>query len=455
MAMGHRISKEPPEWVAMADLPTAPAHPFYQRLNRVLQEASFDPFVEDLCRPYYADGIGRPSIPPGVYFRLLFVGYFEGLDSQRGIAWRCSDSRSLQAFLGYLPNEVTPDHSSLTKVRQRLPEVVHDEVFAWVLKLADANGLLQGKTVGVDATFLEANAAMKTIQRRDTGDDWKAYLRKLAAAAGIEDPSDEELRRLDRQRKDKKVSNEEWASPTDPDSRIAKMKDGTTHLAYKAEHVVDLESNLVLAAEVYPADQADSATVLPSVASAQVNLLRADSDTVIEEAVADKGYHKAQTLSECATAGVRTYIPEQQRPGKRVWTDKPQGWEKAYRSNRRRVRGSRSKRLQKTRSEYVERTFAHVCETGRARRSWLRGLVRVSKRYLMQVAGHNLGVIMRWLFRRGTPRSLQGACAGLAAWVQAWRVAWVGAEPMPGHVLARNSASVWPVERNYWIMSIH
>jgi hypothetical protein len=359
---------------------------------------------------------------------MLFVGYFEGIDSQRGIAWRCADSRSLQAFLGYLPNETTPDHSSLTKVRQRLPEATHEHVFAFVLHIADAKGLLKGKTVAVDATTLEANAAMKTIQHKSTGDDWKAYLKKLAAEAGLENPSDEELRRFDRQRKDKKVSNEEWASPTDPDSRIAKMKDGTTHLAYKAEHVVDLGSNLVLAAEVYHADQTDSSTLLASVTTAQISLARAGSETDIEEVATDKGYHKVETLAGCADEGLRTYIPEPKRTKERVWTKKPAGWEEAYRGNRRRVQGARSKRLQKQRSEYVERTFAHVCETGGARRSWLRGLVDVSKRYLMQVAGHNLGIIMRKLFGIGTPRALQGACAALAtlvwawgAWYQAWR----------------------------------
>jgi hypothetical protein len=449
MALGHRIPKTLPEWIATADLAPAPAHPFYQRLNDILQEAGFDPFVEDLCRPSYADGIGRPSIPPGIYFRMLFVGYFEGLDSQRAIAWRCSDSRSLRDFLGYLPTEATPDHSSLTKVRQRLPEVVHEEVFAWVLQLADANGLLHGKTVGVDSTFLEANAAMKTIRRRDTGDDWKAYLRKLAAEAGIEDPSDEDLRRFDRQRKGKKVTNEEWVAPADPDSRITKMKDGTTHLAYKAEHAVDLQSDLVLAAEVYPADEPDSATLLPSVATAQLNLFRADSAAVIAEAVTDKGYHKVETLVDCVGAGVRTYVGEQRRPQGHAWADKPAGWEKVYRANRRRTKGARGRRLQRRRSEYVERTFAHVCETGGGRRSWLRGLLDVSKRYLMQVAGHNLGVIMRRLSGKGTPRSLQGACAALLAWIRAWWAAWVGREAGWAHFLARNDAAGWHMGRHY------
>jgi transposase len=427
MALGRRTPKSLDLVIAVKDLPPPPAHPFYLRLNALLDEARFDPFVEDLCRPYYADGIGRPGIPPGAYFRMLFIGYFEGLDSQRGIAWRCADSRSLRDFLGYLPQETTPDHSSLTKVRQRLPPLVHEQVFEFVLGLAGVKGLLCGKTVGIDSTFLEANAAMKSIQRRDTGDDWKAYLRKLAAEAGIEDASEEDLRRFDRQRKDKRVSNEEWGSPADPDSRIAKMKDGTTHLAYKAEHVVDLASGVILAAPVYPADQTDSSTLLPSVVVAQVHLVRAGSDAAIEEVAADKNYHKAETLAGCAEVQLRTYIPEQRRAQGRVWTDKPPGWEKAYRNNRRRVQGARSKRLQKLRSERVERTFAHVCETGGARRSWLRGLLAVGQRYLMQAAGHNLGVIMRRVFGRGTPRGLQGARtapAGVAVAVAACRAAW-------------------------------
>jgi hypothetical protein len=409
MALGKRQPKQPDLFVPSTDLPRSPGHPFYQRLNQLLAEAGFDAYVEGLCQPYYADGLGRPGIPPGVYFRMLFIGYFEGLGSQRGIAWRCADSRSLQAFLGCLPQEATPDHSSLTNIRQRLPEAVHHLVFDFVLGLAQAKGLLRGQTVGVDATLLEANAAMKSIERRDTGDDYKTYLRKLAAEAGLEDPSDAELRRFDRQRKDKKVSNDEWTAPADPDSRIAQMKDGTTHLAYKAEHVVDLDSEFVLAAEVHPADEPDSDTLLPSLHQAQDSLVSAGSAVEIQEAAADKGYHKAETLADCAEEGVRTYIPEAERDYQRVWTDKPEGQEKAYRANRRRVRGRRGKRLQRLRSERVERSFAHVCETGGMRRTWLRGLTSVAKRYWVQVAAHNLGLLMRKLFGVGTPRSLQGA----------------------------------------------
>jgi len=436
--LGRRIPPPLDLVIALKDLPAPPANPFYDRLNQLLDEAGFDPFVEDLCRPYYFEGFGRPGVPPGVYFRMLFFGYFEGLDSQRAIAWRCADGRSAQAFLGVPVHKATPDHSSLTKVRQRLPQSVHEQVFVFVLKLTEEKGLRPGKTVGVDSTLLEANASMKTIVRRDSGDDWKSYLRKLAAADGIENPTDEELRRFDKNRPDKKVANEDWVSPTDPDSRIAKMKDGTTHLAYKAEHVVDLATELILAAPVYPADQPDSASLLESVVTAQVNLMEAESGmaleelavqgdaavaavTAIEEAVADKGYHKAETLADCTAAGVRTYIPEARRSQPRVWTDKPPEWARAYRANRRRVRGNRSKRLQKLRSEKVERTFAHVCETGGGRRSWLRGLIEVGKRYLMQVAGHNLGVIMRRVFGKGTPRSLQGLGAAVWAYLRSWR----------------------------------
>src|SRR5215471_14944773 len=422
MSMGRRATEQQAEfWLPTADLPHSPGHVFYDKLNRLLAETGFDRHVEELCQPHYADGVGRESIPPGVYFRMLFVGYFEGLDSQRAIAWRCADSLSLRAFLGIPLSETTPAHSSLTKIRQRLPLEVHERVFAFVLKIAHEKKLLRGKTVAVDATTLEANAAMKSIVRKDSGEDWKEYLKRLMAEEGIENPTDEEIRRFDKKRK-KKVSNKEWESPADPDSRIAKMKDGTTHLAYKAEHTVDLDSEFVLAAAVYPADQADSATLVDSILQAQVNLVRAGSEQEIEEAVADKGYHKAQTLAECEACNTRTYIPEPQ--GKDYnWEDKPEAWRQATLRNRRRVKGDRSKRLQKKRSELVERSFAHVCETGGGRRTWLRGLQNVTKRYVVQVAAHNLGLLMRKLFGIGKPRTLQGG-GGSSVWI-AWDLYWL------------------------------
>lgn len=419
MALGKRKNEQQSAWIATTELPKSPGHPFYKKLNALLAATGFDQWLEVLCAPYYAAKMGRESIPPGVYFRMVLVGYFEGISSQRGIAWRCSDSRSLAEFLGVPVEEETPDHSSLSRIHDRLPLEVHEAMFAFVLKLAIDNKLLAGKTVAVDSTMLEADAAMKSIVRRDTGDDWKKYLRGLAAEAGLEDPTDEELRRFDKNRKGKKVSNDDWVSPNDPDSRIARMKDGTTHAAYKAEHVVDLKTDLVLAATIYPADRADSETLGESVVQAQLNVIAAESPANIEEVVADKGYHSAKQVAEMnETLGIRTYIPEPKRTTPWKWSDHTAAERRAVTGNHRRVKGKRSKKLQRLRSEFIERSFAHVCETGGARRCWLHGISKVSKRYLIQVAARNLGLIMRKLFGVGTPRSLQkGAGAASPAYL--------------------------------------
>ena len=412
MALGRRGEERQQEmWIASAELPKSEGHVFYRKLNQLLAEAGFDRFVEELCQTYYHATMGRPGIPPGTYFRMLLVGYFEGIGSQRGIAWRCADSLSLRAFLGVPLSEDTPDHSSLTRVRDRFSLEVHVEVFRFVLQVASEQGLLKGKTVAVDATTLEANAAMKSIVRRDTGEDGNEYLKRLMQEEGLieqgDDPSDEELRRYDKQRKNKKVSNAEWTSETDPESRITRMKDGRTHLAYKAEHVIDLETEVVLAAEIYTADTGDTDTLVDSVMEAQTHLSEAGLDAEIEEAVADKGYHAAHTLELAEAMDLRTYIPEPQRKYDRRWTDKPEEFQRVVNNNRRRTKTKKGRRLQRQRSEKVERSFAHVCETGGARRTWLRGLEKVRKRYLMSAVARNLGLVMRHLFGMGTARGLQ------------------------------------------------
>jgi transposase len=264
MAMGKRRQRQESLFILADGLPKSAGHPFYQKLNALLAEADFDPWIEKRCQRFYAteEKRGQPSIPPGVYFRMLLVGYFEGLDSQRGIAWRCADSLSLRQFLGIPLEEATPDPKTLSNTRRRLPKEVFDEVFQFVLSIAAQKQLLSGKTVGVDSTLLEADAAMKSIVRRDTGEDWQQYVTRLMREQGAiepeHEPTDEEIRRFDQKRKNKKVSNDDWVSSTDPESRITQMKDGRTHLAYKAEHVVDLQSDVILAAEIYPADHADS-----------------------------------------------------------------------------------------------------------------------------------------------------------------------------------------------------
>jgi transposase len=423
MAMGKRDTEEQRDLFVMADkLPRAPGHVFYYKLNGLLREGGFDRHVEALCEPHYAKGKGRPSVPPGVYFRMLVVGYFEGINSQRGIAWRCSDSLSLRKFLGIPLGADSPDHSSLSYIRNRLPLEVHRDVFIWILALAQEKKLLKGKSVAVDSTTLEANAAMKSIERKDTGEDWNEYLTRLMKEEGLLDerddddpPNADELRKFDKARKDKRVSNEEWQSPTDPDSRITKMKDGTTHLAYKAEHVVDLDTEMIVAAEIYHADQPDSQTLEDSVNAAQTNQREAGSEQQIQDVVADKGYHANEQLANLHEhTPYRTYIPEPQSPHNRTWTDKPPEQKAAVEANRRRTRGERGRKLQQLRSEKTERTFAHVCETGGARRTWLTGIDKLRKRYLISAAAHNLSVLMRVLFKMGTPRGLQQFANDLA-----------------------------------------
>jgi transposase len=416
MALGRKKSTRQSElWVATADL-KAPGHPFYKALNGVLVEAGFDAFVEELCEPFYAK-TGRPGIPPGRYFRMVFIGYFEGIDSQRGIAWRCADSLSLQEFLGLKLGEPSPDHSSLTNIRKRLPIEVYNRVFQFVLEVVATHGLLKGKTVAVDSTTLEANAAMKSIVRKETGEDWKEYVTGLMREAGVidedETPSDDDIRRFDKKRKKKGVSNKDWESPVDEDARVARMKDRTTKLAYKAEHVVDLETDVLLAANVTHADRGDTKTIGESLDLAQEHLHAVDDTKTIEEGVADAGYHSVAVLEECrdwAWVKLRTYIAEPDR-GRQKWAEKPCDHQELTYANRRRNRGDRGRRLQRKRSEMVERSFAHVCETGGGRRMWIRGLTEVTKSYQLKAAAHNLSVVMRKAFGIGKPRCLQGAFA--------------------------------------------
>jgi len=435
VSLGRRDGEKQQElWIPTHRIARPAGHPFYRALNRQLRKAGFDRFVEELCRPYYADGVGRPSIPPGIYFRMLMVGYFEGIDSQRGIAWRCADSLAIREFLGVGLTESTPDHSSLTRIRQRLPLEVHRDVFRFVLRLVRREDLLSGSTLGVDATTLEANAAMKSIVRKDSGEDWSEYVKGLMAQEGLpagreegpEEPTDQDMRNFDRRRAGKKVSNRDWQSPSDPDARITKMKDGRTHLAYKAVHAVDLQSEVIVSAQVEPADRGDADGLPGHLDRAEDNLFEADAEPEVKEVVADKGYHKAQVLAACAVWQRRTYIPERKAAGRRRWKGKPPGWQEALYGNRRRTRSARGRGLQKRRSEVLERSFAHLCETGGARRTWLRGLVPINKRYLIQAAAYNLSVLMRNVFGHGKPRTLQGLkeallrLLSLGLWLLEW-----------------------------------
>ena len=430
MAMGKNRDEQEMLFVTRQSLRTSGGHPFYEALNQVLKAKGFDGYVEGLCEPFYADN-GRPGLPPGVYFRCLLIGYFEGIDSERGIAWRAADSMSLRHFLGLPLDKNPPDHSTLSRTRRLLDLETHHQVFSWVLsRLAEA-GLLRGKTVGVDGTTLEANAALRSIVRRDGGQEYEDYLHELAQQAGIEEPSREDLARLDRKRP-KKGSNKDWVSPSDPDAEIMKMKDGRTHLAHKQEHAVDMDTGAVVAVTIKGGAAADTKTVEDTLEAASQNLEEAKEKTDettakrmcerIEATVLDKGYHSNEVLMRMDECTVRAYVSEPRR-GRRRWKGKLDEKRVVY-ANRRRVRGSRGKELLRRRGELVERSFAHTLETGGMRRTHLRGHENILKRMLVHVAGFNLGLLMRALAGVGKPRVLQGrtdlAQAILAALLALW-----------------------------------
>jgi len=416
MGKHKRGSHQSTIWIATSDLPRTAAHPFYERINRILDKVGFDAHVERLCAPFYAATMGRPSLAPGRYFRLLVVGYFEGLESERAIAWRTADSFALRGFLDLELVEAPPDHSTISRTRRLIDLETHQAVFTWILERLAEAGLVKGKTVGIDATTLEANAALRSIVRRDTGESYQEFLTQLAEASGIKTPTREDLARLDRKRKNK-GSNDDWTHPHDPDAKITKMKDGRTHLAHKAEHAVDLETGAVVAVTVQDADQGDTTTSIETLieVAEQIEAVVPDSEGP-KEVVADKGYHSNQALVALEAVGVRSYISEPDR-GRRQWKDNPEARHAVYR-NRRRIRGERGKRLLRKRGELLERPFAHLYETGAMRRVYLRGHQNILKRILIHAAALNLGLLMRTLFGVGTPRSLQGRA--LALFVVVW-----------------------------------
>src|SRR5713101_1983971 len=407
MGMGRREKQRRQEefWIAHTELPRTVAHPFYEQLNQVLEARGFDEWVEQQCARFYAERMGRPSLAPGRYFRLLLIGYFEGIDSERGIAWRGADSLALRSFLGVGLNEMAPDHSTISRTRRLIDVETHQAVFRWVLELLAEKDLLKGKTIGIDATTLEANAALRSIVRRDTGEGYQEFLVQLAQESGIATPTREQLAKLDRKRAHK-GSNEEWVNPHDPDACITKMKDGRTHLAHKAEHAVDLETGAVVAVTVAAGDAGDTATIL--------------------ETLSQAGGHIAEVA--CTT--------NNEEVGERVH---PEGPMQAVYGNRRRIRGEHGKELLRRRGELLERSFAHAYETGGMRRVHLRGRENILKRALIHVGGFNLSLVMRQLLGKGTPRGWQGFSADAwLAFLRLWTAVLARAEqentPPPAHI---------------------
>jgi len=412
MALGKRKQARQAElWVAATELPTTSAHPFYSKLNEVLAKHGFDRFAEEACKEFYAPTMGRPGIPPGNYFRLIMLGFFEGISSERGIAWRVQDSLSLRKFLGISITEKTPDHSTISKTRRLIDTETHDAIFSWVLQVLAKEKILVGETLGIDATNLAANAAMRNIAQKDTGEAYQVYLKRLAEESGISTPTKEDLIRFDKKRK-KTTSNADWESKSDPDARIARMKNGSTHMAHKVEHAVDMDSGAVVGVTVQAADKGDTTTIRETVHTAFHALLDASGahgdpslrSSMFRSTVADKGYHSGAVLLDLADFGIRSYISEPEL-GKRNWKNNREEQLPTY-ANRSRIRGDHGKALLKKRGELVERSFAHCYETGAMRRLFLRQRENIAKRILVHVAGFNLSLIMRKIFGRGTPRGL-------------------------------------------------
>jgi transposase len=416
MTMGREGDRQGDLIVTWSEMPRSPGHVFYDRLQEVLIAGGFDHFVETACQSYYAPQLGAPSLPPGRYFRMHMVGYFEGIASERGIAWRCSDSYSLRDFLRLEHREEVPHHSWLSKTRGRLPHDVHERVFGWVLKLVAEHGLVKGKRIGVDASTMEANAALRTIVRPDDGRTYREMLTQMAKESGVETPSADDLVRIDRARKGKKLSNEEWTSKTDPQAKIARMKDGRTHLAYKPEHAVDLDTGVIVAAALHPADEGDTTTIAGTLAAAETNLAQVSAvprQDKPSELVADKGYHSRAVLKDLNAGLWKTRIAEPQQSGFSRWHGDDKARAAVY-ANRTRLSSGVGKEAMRRRAEIVERSFAHNLDRGGMRRTWLRGRENVHKRYLVHVAGHNLGILMRLLIGAGTPKQ---AAARAVAWL--------------------------------------
>ena len=461
MAMSRRRdrARTPGLWIATNALPVTGGHPFYQRLNQILDAHAFDEFVEAQCASFYAATVGRPSVTPGTSFRLLLIGYFEGIDSERGIAWRTADSLALRGFPGLGLEEAPPEHSTISRTRRLIDLETHRAVFTWILEVLATADLVKGKTIGIDATTVEAKAARRRSVRRDSGETDQEYLTKLAHASGIDTPTRADLARLDRKRP-KKGRNTDWRHPHDPDARITKMKDGRTHLAHKAEHAVDLETGAVT---VQGADQGDTTTIAETLTTAAEELEAVADVTdghtrVIEEVVADKGYHRNQVLVDLVALDRRTYIAEPNR-GRRRWKKKAEA-RAAVHANRRRIRGRRGCALQRRRSERLERPHAHLYETGGMRRTHLRGHDNILKRRLVHTGGFTLGLLMRTLVGVGTPRGLQGRRAavlafGIAPWTLAtavWRDRETSSGDTPSSLLPRHRFELLPVAA--WEMSL-
>lgn len=396
-------------WIATEDLQVKPQISFYLKLNRILNKMGFGNQIRKFCEPYYSDKTNcRPPIDPEIYIKMLLVGFFENLNSERAIASRCADSLSIRVFLGYSITESTPDHSTLSVIRQRLQESIFSQIFSLVLKAMQINGLVKGKNLALDTSIIEANASLQGLHNRMTEESYAQYISELARQAGVDPKDKAAVARFDRKRKDRKTSNKEWYNPNDPDSKIGQTKDGATDMVYKPEHVVDLDTGAIIDADILLGDRADTNDLSERIVSAQIRLLDISDNPIeeklIETATADKGYHKVQELVDIQSLGITTVIPDKElkRNISKLSDEEALALELAHSA----VTVKEGKVLLKWRGMHVERSFAHVLDCGGARRTTLKGTENIRKRYLISTACYNLSLLLRTLFGVGTPKQL-------------------------------------------------
>lgn len=410
-------------WVAAHQLAQSPKSTFYARLDETLESFEFAEKVRALCAPAYKGGnAGRPGIDPVVYLKMIMVGFFEDLPSERAIAARCADSMSIRAFLNYSLEERTPEHSSFTVIRQRLGVEVYQQIFTLTLQALREHGLLRGKNLGIDSSVIEANASLRALVHRNTEEQYWDYVKRLAAEAGIDPEDTAAVRRFDRHRPGK-GSNQEWQNPHDPDAKIGRTKDGATDMIYKPEAVVDLDTGAIVQAEVHPGDQADHKEMATRVLEAQQTINQAGQkplDTLtITSITSDKGYYAVGELETLQHEAIRTVICD---PIDNRRMDKLEAQQqRVVRAARRSVKSKSGKGLLRRRGMHIERSFAHILDCGGMRRTTLRGWENLNKRFKLAAAFYNLSQLMRQLFGFGTPKQLAAAIGrgghGLFLWL--------------------------------------
>ena len=402
----------PPElFIASAQLVRPATSPFYAKLDRTLESFGFAEQARLLCAPGYSkSGRGRPGIDPVVYFKMLMVGFFENIPSERGMAERCNDSISLRAFLGYDLTQATPDHSSMCIIRQRLGLELYEGVFCLILRALEEHGLLSGKNLGIDASVIEANASLKNLMNRNTEEAYWEFVQRLAEESGIDPKDANAVRQFDRKRP-KKMSNEEWVNPFDPDAKIGPTKAGATDMIYKPEHTVDLDTGAIVQAEVRAGNEADPKDLSLHLLQAQGNLNEAKDlpaeRLTMKSVTADKGYFAVAEMKDLQAEGIRTVISD---PVKNRKLDRlPEEDAAVVRKARRSTKSKSGKALLRRRGMHLERSFAHLLDAGGARRTTLRGLLNLNKRFKISAAIYNLSQLMRKLIGIGTPKQMVAA----------------------------------------------